>query len=91
MKVVINICYGGFGLSEAAYKMLGPEWDKYGFVYNRDNRTDPKLVACVEELGDQASGRFAKLTVVEIPDNIEWEIEEYDGQEWISEKHRRWF
>lgn len=27
MKIVINRCYGGFGLSEAAYDKLGIGWD----------------------------------------------------------------
>lgn len=26
MKVVINKCYGGFGLSKEAYKFLGLKW-----------------------------------------------------------------
>jgi hypothetical protein len=53
-------------------------------------RNDSLLVQVVEELGDLASGTFSCLKVVEIPDNIEWEIEEYDGMEWVSEKHRSW-
>jgi hypothetical protein len=28
---------------------------------------------------------------VEIPDNVEWEIMEYDGTEYIAEKHRKWY
>jgi hypothetical protein len=28
--------------------------------------------------------------VVEIPDGVEWEIAEYDGLEWVAEKHRTW-
>jgi hypothetical protein len=28
--------------------------------------------------------------VVEIPDGIEWSIQEYDGLEWVAEKHRTW-
>ena len=89
MKVVINKCYGGFGLSKEAYKYLGLDWDGYGFKYG-DNRTDPKLVECVETLGDIASGSFAELKVVKIPDDVEWEIEDYDGIEWIAEVHRTW-
>lgn len=27
MKVVINKCYGGYGLSKKAYEFLGIEWD----------------------------------------------------------------
>jgi hypothetical protein len=42
-------------------------------------------------MGGLASGGFASLKVVEIPDGIEWEIDEYDGKETIHEKHRSWF
>ena len=55
------------------------------------HRTDKLLIQVIEELGSEiSSGVHAKLEVVEIPDNIEWEIEEYDGQEWVSEAHRTW-
>lgn len=30
------------------------------------------------------------LILEDIPDDVEWEIEEYDGLEWVSEKHRTW-
>ena len=53
-------------------------------------RDDPALVQVVEELGEKASDSCAKLRIVEIPDDVEWEIDEYDGSEWVSEKHRRW-
>ena len=59
--------------------------------YDRDiERHDPILVQVVEELGKDASGRCADLRVVDIPDDVEWEIEEYDGNEWVAEKHRTW-
>ena len=92
MKVVINRCFGGFGLSEEAYNYLGLEWDGYGYKYNSDEkRADPKLVECVETLGPgRASGRLAVLKVVEIPDDIYWEISEYDGMETIEEVHNSW-
>ena len=93
MKIVINKCYGGYGLSRAAYEFLGLTLDEenfgYGFAF-KDDRSNPKLVECVETLGELANGTFAELKVVEIPDDVEWEIEEYDGLEWISEKHRTW-
>jgi hypothetical protein len=54
------------------------------------DRRDPKLVQVVEELGAAASGSCAKLKVVEVPDGVEWEIDEYDGREAIHEVHRSW-
>ena len=91
MKIVLNKCFGGFGLSEEAYKFLGLKWDKYGYTFcEYDKRTDKKLIECVEKLGDKASGHGAKLEVVEIPDNIEWTIENYDGVETCEEKHDSW-
>lgn len=89
MKIVINSCYGGFGLSKAAYAFLGIKWDGYGYKFD-DERANPELVKCVETLGDKANGSCANLKVVEIPDGIEWEIDEYDGYEHIAEKHRTW-
>ncbi|NQW80052.1 MAG: hypothetical protein HQ445_02630 [Polaromonas sp.] len=87
MKIVINARFGGFGLSDAAnaaYKArTGVDFD-YGL------RTDPHLVAIVEEMGAEASGACAGLKVVEIPDDVEWFIEEYDGLEHIAEEHRTW-
>jgi hypothetical protein len=89
MKIVINRCYGGFGLSKDAYEFLGKEWDGYGFA-SCIKRTDPKLVECVETLGSKANGNFANLKVVEIPNDVTWEIDEYDGMETIEEVHRTW-
>lgn len=53
-------------------------------------RTHPDLVAVVKELGKKASASVANLVVIEIPDDVEWEIKEYDGNEWVAEKHRTW-
>lgn len=89
MKIVVNRCWGGFGLSREAYKELGLSWDYYGFAYD-DNRADPRLIEVVEKLGEKASSSFSKLEIVEIPDGIEWEINNYDGYETIHEKHRSW-
>jgi hypothetical protein len=90
MKIVINDDWGGFGLSEEAYKYLGLTWDDYGYEFNHD-RTNPKLIECVEKLGDKrASGKYACLKVVEIPDGVDWEINDYDGCETVHEKHRIW-
>jgi len=53
-------------------------------------RTDPDLIATVELLGEKANRFCAKLKVVEIPDDINWEIEERDGMERIREVSRTW-
>lgn len=67
-----------------------PENDS-GYFYDRDiPRNDPDLVVIVEAMGHDANGRFSKLEIVDIPDGVEWEIEEYDGLEWVAEKHRTW-
>jgi hypothetical protein len=55
-----------------------------------DDRSDEDLVAVVETLGSAANGSCANLKVVEIPDGVEWYIEEYDGREHIAERHRTW-
>jgi hypothetical protein len=138
MKVVINKCYGGFGLSHEAMLRYAeikgitvyPEESGYGFVKyytvpvhqrtpevvgvwhelplaerqrlndqwrsERINdleipRNDDALVQVVEELGSKkASGRFAELKIVNIPDGIDWEVDEYDGLETVVETHRSW-
>ena len=90
MKVVINDCYGGFGLTEVA---LAEYKDRKGitdpnFYYYDIPRDCPVLVEMVER-GD-VSGAYADLKVVEIPDDVNWYIEEYDGMEHIAERHRTW-
>ena len=79
MKIVINTCYGGYALSKAAYKELGIPWDTFGFAFNDTNqRSDPRLVACVEKLGQYASqDGGSNLKVVDVPDGVEWTLEEY--------------
>ena len=89
MKIVINKCHGGFGLSEVAetrYKNESgndvPYWDI--------PRNDAILISIVEELGEDSWGMYSELEVIDIPDGVEWQIEDHDGLEWVSEKHRTW-
>ena len=78
MKIVINDCCGGFSLSTRAVKMLNElgKTDCLGI-----DRTDTDLIVLVEKKGTEfASGRYAKLKVVEIPDEAtDWEIDEHDN------------
>ena len=79
MKIVINECYGGYGLSDWALKELGIEYS------DEINRTQPDLISLVENFPEEVSGDFADLSVVEIPDETtDWEISEYDGFESIT-------
>lgn len=54
-------------------------------------RDDPNLIKVIEQLGEEASDRYARIQVVEIPDEVAWEIHDYDGQETIREQHRSWY
>ena len=137
-KIVINKCFGGFGLSIEAQKLinklgcphtevkteqeyfgdseLSKELDikYYGSSKNahkqhaefceipfsegklicdnhdRNARGCPVLIKVVKKMGKKSWGKHAELKIVEVPDGVEWSIEEYDGSEWISEKHRTW-
>jgi len=147
MKIVINRCYGGFGLSyegvmyyarlkgirlyayvekwednlyadetyDASDETIIPfekrkskastitiyyatkkglknrrELSKYLWSVDDIERNDPALVRTVEDLKERANGYAAELKVVEIPDDVDWEITEYDGLEQVEEKHRVW-
>jgi hypothetical protein len=147
VKVVINRCFGGFSLSEAAYVKL-IEWGipvrgyieqkqnpetglylpeplnegevifdreladkesndykgyaearshgsrifgrRYWEVWSRSERDHPLIVRVVEELGADANGDCADLEIVEVPEDVNWYIEEYDGMEHVAEQHRTW-
>ena len=101
-KIVINVSHGGFGLSKEAQEAYAEKkdiglgrfvksYESYeGFSTYDVARDDPDLVSVVESMGAKADGRFAKLRVVEIPDEVNWSIHEYDGSEWVAEVHRTW-
>ena len=65
------------------------EWKSH-FDPSDIDRSDKDLVSIVKEFGNAASGRCSELKIVEIPDDIDWEVSEYDGMEIINEKHRSW-
>ncbi len=141
MEVVINKCYGGFGLSALAIKEYiklkgkkayfykqtkysfkdkvneftritpveglsvyilytftrdcGKKFtkfpdDKYYFSWSDIKRDDKDLVKVIKKLGDKANGVCAKLKIVDVPNHISWEIDNYDGMESIEETHMSW-
>ena len=149
MEVILNKCYGGFGVSEKCYDLyaekLGkkvfryiddgiqsydcafplwpkkkvtleeacnsfhvdhffkdfgdkfesynghPCWDDDCYIYlSREHRENSVLIECIKELGEDANGLYAELKVVEIPDNMEYEIDEYDGIETLHQAVPKW-
>lgn len=79
------------GLFGTFYYKKGHLKDENFYLSEYDiDRADPALIQVVEELGDRANSNYSSLKVVEIPDDIEWTVEEYDGMEHIAEKHRTW-
>jgi hypothetical protein len=106
MKVVINRCWGGFSISREAAEYMAIRGHKeaqeildefrktgrwYGYVCDSDKeRSNPLLVEAVEVLGDKADGDLARLTIVEIPDGVDYYIDDYDGKESVHERHRSW-
>jgi hypothetical protein len=44
----------------------------------------------VEEGGTDVNGTYSDLKVVDVPDDVNWYIEEYDGMEHVAERHRTW-
>jgi hypothetical protein len=65
-----------------------------GYLSHRDftnNRASEDLIAVIEEMGVvNASGKYAELKIVEVPDDVKWHIDEYDGIEHVAEDHRTW-
>ena len=92
MKVVINRCFGGFGLSDEAMQLYAAKKGikLEGFYDWEISRNDPVLVEVVEHLGEAANDWAADLKVVEIPEGVDWYVEDYDGVEHIAERHRTW-
>lgn len=94
-KVVINGCYGGFGLSQLALNTLYKNYPDMVGVYknyrgedemylsDEIERHDKRLVEVVENLGSEvASGDCANLVIETIYNPI-YRVSEYDGYESI--------
>ena len=136
-KVILNKCFGGFGVSPEGYQLYAKkkglvhyaykvnnnllydyietptndDWhlnyytqslglgkdiyfneeDDNNMLYlNGDYREDATLIEVVEELGKNANGKFSDLVVVEIPADMEYVIDDYDGMETLHQKVQVW-
>jgi hypothetical protein len=96
MKIVINTCFGGFGLSKKAIERLAELGHQEAIEVLPDfkgnwsdpcmsdiERNHPLLVRVVEELGEEANGQYARLEVEDV-DGDGWYVHEYDGNERIK-------
>ncbi len=93
---VINACHGGFGLSDEALALFSK---LKGFTKEQEDslqrwdiaRDDPILIQVIETLGaSRCNTPYSKLKIVEVPDDVICEIDDYDGLEWVAEMHRTW-
>lgn len=53
-------------------------------------RTSPTLHGCIRLLGEDAAAEHCTLKLVDIPDDVKYTIENYDGRESVHEDHRIW-
>lgn len=131
-KIILNKCYGGFGVSDKVYEEYAKEkgfklfryemidTNKYVFIqkdcgsfrteYSKEYlgeecstipnhsyfyidseyREDKTLIEIVERLGEEANGDYSYLKVVEIPDDLDYVIENYDGIETLHQRVQEW-
>jgi hypothetical protein len=118
MKVAINTCFGGFGITDAAFEkllerkgiafvevksesgFLGSQYYEEGHAGSNEHyismhdltadRADLDLIAVIEEMGSASWGAYSEIKIVNIPNGIDWYIDEYDGREHVAERHKTW-
>lgn len=64
--------------------------DRHLLYLNEHYRTDEVLISIVEDLGSEANGKFADLKIVEIPDDMDYVIDDYDGIETLHQNVPTW-
>jgi hypothetical protein len=95
-EIVLNTRYGGFDLSSQVISLFmeatkDVERSKYFYIDQDVERDDPILIRIMKDVGlAKSGGQFGKLAIIEIPDDVAWIIQDYDGMEWVAEKHRTW-
>ena len=80
------------GIMWYAFTVKDPENHEYKDIVIKypEDRSNPDLIAVIEELGEEANGLYAEIKIVKIPSDVKWEINEYDGLEHIAEIHQTW-
>lgn len=71
--------------------IVNSRWDQIQIDCDHIPRNDPDLIRAIELVGSENSTGFCSdIKIVEIPDDVDWVIQEYDGLEWVAERHRTW-
>ena len=89
-RLFLNYYTKDFGKIIRSKDLENEIYKKYGFREKDICRTDEDLIKVVEKLGEEANTTCSTLRIIEIPDDIDWIIEEYDGMEWVAERHKTW-
>lgn len=82
-SIVVNSVHGGYGLSKACIDAYNAECGTHFEHEWEIRRDDPVLVSIVERMGSRANGPYADLVILRIPEDVAWEICDYDGKEWV--------
>ncbi len=82
---------------ETSLYLIKKDKDKFNFDNTNywdnsdEHRTNPILIQAIEEVGlKKSSGMFAELKIIDLPDDVNYQINDYDGHESIHEQHRSW-
>ena len=104
-KVVINTKWGSYWLSTEVLKRVDEikgtavnedDKDRYDDLSHcglHISREDPDLIKALEEIWDPKKHEFpgcSDLAIIEIPDDVDYYIDDNEGVETIREKHRFW-
>lgn len=76
--------------ADGLYKSANARAQEISIDIRPSNREDKDLIDVIEELGEKSWGKHSKLKIVQVPEDVKYTIEEYDGNEWVAEIHRTW-
>lgn len=66
------------------------DYRNYSLYLDGGHREDPILIEVVEELKEKANGKYSELKIVEIPDDLDYVIDNYDGIETLHQRVQEW-
>lgn len=82
IQIVINRCPQGSLLSDAGKAELAKRHG--GTMPDPVDRTDPLLVAMMQENAVLYGGKCAQIHIVEVPDGFAWKLKTKGNVEWVA-------